>query len=205
MARKFAICLVLFTALAAVEISAPVSLAASAQTNPSKWSPGEFRGLTAGKSTKADMVRVLGNPDGEPGRASDPTMLLYKYEGKGDLQGRIEVAVRKTDNVIVNISENLPVALPRTPAYKRFGHDYRSVSYSRADCAAKQGIAPLYRDPRGPIEMIEYPERGVALALDQYGYDIASILYLSKPPGAERAPACVARKGSKARPKSTSK
>lgn len=170
---------------------------AAADAQPARkltpWKAGAFRGLIIGRSTESDMRRVLGNPDATDDKTKDPSLVLYRYNGKGDLQGTLEVAVRRRDKVISNIAENLPVALPRTPAYKRFGDDYRVRHYAFAECAAREGLAPLYHDTNGPIEMIEYPQRGLVLALDKYGYDIASIIYTSQPPGNDAPPSCVKR------------
>ncbi len=147
------------------------------------------------------MKRAFGDPESTAAKGKGSGLDVYKYPGKGDMQGTLEITARHADGVITSISENLPVAFPRTPAYKRFGTDYQSVLYSRADCAAKNGIAPLYRDKNGSVEMIEYPAKGMALALDQYGYDVASVQYLSAPPGLPKAPPCVAR-ASKSKPRS---
>lgn len=168
-----------------------LSTAASAADNQ-RWRPGSFRGLTVGRSTFTEAQRVLGPPEGEPKPSSEPAAVVYTWADKSELGGDIEVTVRKRDNIVTQIAERLSVALPRTPAYKRFGTDYRFAHYSRADCAApKGGVAPVYRDKNGQIETIEYPSKGIVLSLDQLGYDIASVLYVNKAPGLRTPPPCV--------------
>lgn len=141
------------------------------------------------------MKKVLGDPDSSP--QVQPTSLVYRFSDKGDLKGTLEIRIRRTNHVIESITENLHVAMPRTPAYKRFGTDYVLRHYSGATCATKDGITPLYRDTKGNVEMIEYPAKGIALALDQFGYDIAAVMYLSTTPGTLNPPSCVDTKRTK--------
>ena len=74
--------------------------------------------------------------------------------------------------------------------YKELGQDALTAHFSQARCAA----AALYRDPAGAIELTLYPARGIVLWPDQFGYDFAAILYVARPPGASRAPACVSQR-----------
>lgn len=185
MSRKLGIAIFLLVLLPKIGFT-------QSKTPEPKWQPGTFRGLIVGRSTESDMKKALGVPDTAP--QIHTTSLIYRFSDKGDLKGTLEIRVRKPDHVIDSITENLHVAMPRTPAYKRFGMDYVLRHYSGADCAAKDGITPLYRDEKGNVEMIEYPAKGIALALDQFGYDIAAVMYLSTTPGTLKPPSCVGTK-----------
>lgn len=160
-------------------------LNASLFAAPPTWTPANFHGLTLGRAHREDALRTLGTPDADS-RTSNGEELLYKTRGshKGDLTVRLD-----RSGIVTEIQESLPVAIPRTKLYQEFGKDALTAHYSRAKCAGDA----FYRDPRGAIELTLYPSRGVVLWPDQYGYDFAAVLYVAKPPGLDRPPACVSR------------
>src|SRR5262245_11666930 len=65
------------------------------QTKFPAWRAGTFRGLTIGKSTRADMLRVLGNPLSASPSADQapPEPIIWNDYGQihGDLSGRLAV------------------------------------------------------------------------------------------------------------------
>lgn len=160
---------------------------------PSRWSAASFRGLVVGHSAGADAVRVLGMPDSRRSGVNSPALAAPAeeliYRGRGDHKGDLAVRLDRS-RTIVEIQESFPVAIPRTRIYKEFGPNPVTAHYSIARCAGDV----LYRDAAGAIELTLYPERGLVLWPDQYGYDFAAILYLARAPGANHAPACVSRR-----------
>lgn len=161
-------------------------LATSPFAAPPRWTPASFRGLAVGSAHRAEAIRLLGPPDADT-RTRDGEELIYKT--RGDHQGDLAVRLDPS-GVIVEIKESFPIAIPRSRMYKELGQDALTAHFSQAHCAA----AALYRDPAGAIELTLYPARGIVLWPDQFGYDFAAILYVARPPGASRAPACVARR-----------
>jgi hypothetical protein len=161
-------------------------LAAGLLSQPLRWSPAHFRGLVVGSSHVNDVKRRLGPPDWT---FYTPAITTMHYKGRGDHKGDLTVSVDNRSEVIREIQESFPVAIPRTEIYKELGRDALTAHYSRAKCAG----GALYRDPAGALELTLYPERGIVLWPDQFGYDFAAIHYLARQPGTARTPACSTR------------
>lgn len=154
----------------------------------STWKPGDFKGLIAGKSTRKDVARVLGVAT--PKRTAH--LEIYDYPGKGDFGSRVIVEVNQATGLVGTITERFAPNITRTQARKKYGERYNEVQYSIADCPQEGVNAPAYRDPKGPIGLIEYPQQGLVLWPNEEGFDIAAALYLAKPmPG--KKPACTKR------------
>ncbi len=149
------------------------------------WKPGDFRGLTAGKSTRKDVVRVLGA--GTPKTTAH--LEIYSFAGKGDFGANVFVEVNRATGVVETITERFAPNITRTQARKKYGERYDEVQYSVVECAHEGVNAMAYRDPKGPIGLIEYPQQGLVLWPNEEGFDIAAALYLAKPlPG--KKPVC---------------
>jgi hypothetical protein len=172
------------TLLSMRPLAAMLLFSASLSAAPPLWTAANFRGLVVGHAHRADAVRVLGTPDAASRNANGEEI---SYRARGDHKGDVSVRLDRS-GIVTEIQEAFPLALPRTQIYKEFGKDAVTAHFSNAKCAADA----LYRDPRGVIELTLYPARGIALWPDQQGYDFAAILYLARPPGLIRAPACVA-------------
>ena len=180
--------------IAAAVLLLGVALPTLLRADPLGWNPAVFRGIAVGRAHRFDAVRLLGPPDSDR-RSRSGEQLLYK--GRGDHKGDLTVRLDRS-GVIVEIQESFPVAIPRTRIYKELGADARTAHFSQARCATHvandAAVDALYRDPRGGLELTLYPERGIVLWPDQFGYDFAAILYLARPPGASRPPACIDRR-----------
>ena len=149
------------------------------------WKAGEFRGLVAGKSTRKDIVRVLG--DSAPKKTAH--LEVYGYAGKGDFGSNVTVEVNRATGVVETITERFSPNITRTQARKKFGENYSEDQYSIADCPHEGSNAMAYRDPNGPIGLIVYPKQGLVLWPNQEGFDISAALYLAEPlPG--KKPVC---------------
>jgi hypothetical protein len=154
----------------------------------SPWRPGQFKGLVTGKATRKDVFRVFGAREPKKGTRIE----VYEYPGKGDFSADVIVEVSRATGVVETITEKFSPNITRTQARKKFGERYNEVQYSVAECAHEGMNALAYRDPKGPIGLIEYPQQGLVLWPNQEGFDIAAALYLAKPlPG--RKPVCAKR------------
>ena len=178
--------------LAAIIFAIGICAAVATQ---SPWHATAFHGITAGKSNRAAVVQAFG----EPADVRKPSLTAFAneacceellYHGKGDNQGELSIAVRK-NGTVVYILDQFKSAMPRSTDYRKYGKDWHSRSYSSAKCAERAGIAPLYRDAAGPIELVEYPDRGMLFYPSDNGYDFFGTVYLGSTPGLLKAPACV--------------
>lgn len=161
------------------------------QTSPSpsqrrrEWRNATFLGLTIGKSTRADMLRLLGKPVGSSpyDEGKDGSGLLYEYKVTGEIPGAIVIAVDNRTNLVLNLNLEPQGGWSKEQAIKHFGPDYIVTRYGFDDCLGDGESAPLYETPDGPITKIEYRERGIAIAVnDQNNVDY--IMYVSEPVGA---------------------
>lgn len=153
-----------------------VLLAIAAQAQSDAWRPGRFGGLVTGKSKVKDVLRVLGPAEPKQGKRLN----TYLYTGKGDFGGDLVVEVSRVTGIVQTITSKLIQNITRTEAYRKFGKDYQEVTYEVAKCG--EGANPsVYRRANGPVELVEYPQSGVVLWPNAYGYDIAAVVYLAKP------------------------
>ena len=166
--------------------------ALSAQT---KWHAAEFHGLITGKSNRAAVTKALGDPS----EVRKPSLSAFAneacceelvYRGKGDNSGDLSIAIRK-NGTIVYILDQFKSAMPRSTAYRKYGKDWHDRTYSSAKCAERAGIAPLYRESGGQINLIEYPDKGMLFYPSDNGYDFFGVLYLASAPGLLKPPICV--------------
>jgi hypothetical protein len=165
---------------------------ASAQT---AWKASNYHGLTAGKSNKAAVTKAFG----ELSETRRPSLSAFAneacceelvFQGKGDNGGDLSIAVRKNGSVVY-ILDQFKSAMPRSTAYRKYGKDWHDRAYSAAKCAERAGIAPLYRDVNGSVELVEYPDKGMLFWPSSNGYDFFGVVYLASAPGLPKPPACV--------------
>jgi hypothetical protein len=142
--------------------------------------------LTAGKSTKADAVRVLGEPkrvDIPPDQTPNDRHpeVWYVYDNGGEFPGELTVVIDKRSNVIMTIELN-PESLSKQEAVKHFGPDYVLTRYDFDECFGNEESAPVYESANGGLLEIEYRNRGIALSVTEDGR-VNSVSYMSKPIG----------------------
>jgi hypothetical protein len=170
-------------------------LLSAAALGQEKWKASEYHGLTVGKSNKAAVTKTFGDPS----ETRKPSLSAFANEacceelvfrGRGDNGGDISIALRK-NGAIVYILDQFKSAMPRSTAYRKYGKDWHDRDYSAAKCAERAGIAPLYRDANGSIELVEYPDKGMLFYPSSDGYDFFGVVYLASAPGLAKPPACI--------------
>lgn len=147
------------------------------------WRPATYRGLIMGKSTRVDMLRVLGKPNWTELFEEEKVkpVVWYHYEGQGELPGDLVVHVDKRSGIIhwmALYTKNLS----KDEAITHFGNDYIITRYDFDDCLGDADAAPVYESPSGSIINIEYRNRGIAVAVDEAGR-VDDIGYVSEPIG----------------------
>ena len=153
------------------------------------WTPAEFHGLKLGTAKMEDIERVIGRPDTKSFKNGSDILV---YGKQGDNDGDLELELR--DGVLFKVTEDLPVAMPRAVAFRKYGKDYVERRYAAAKCTARSGDDLLFRSSKGVVELLEYPQKGMLLWPDQFGYDIASVIYRARPL-ATRMPPCTTLTG----------
>jgi hypothetical protein len=83
-------------------------LSQASQSSTQHWRAAHFRGLTVGKSTRAAMLRVLGQPkwSRSPKREEESKTgreVWDHYESRGEFPGALSVVIDKHSGIIKRI------------------------------------------------------------------------------------------------------
>lgn len=167
-----------------------LSQSAPARRPVSRWRPATFRGLTVGKSSRADMLRVLGQPKWSRAHETEddpdaPQEVWNNYERGGEFPGAMSVVLDGRRGVITRI-EFYPEKLTKEQAVAHFGPGYVVTRYDFDPCAGDEESEPIYESPNGPLVSVEYRSRGVAISV---GYKdlVTKISYVDGPVGATQS------------------
>jgi hypothetical protein len=154
--------------------------------NKQVWRAGVYLGLTIGKSTRLDVLRMLGEPK-QLERPSDQLVAdenpeaWYVYDSTGKFAGDLIVVIDERTDIVLRIDLN-PHNLTKEDAVKHFGSDFIVTRYAFDDCLGNEESAPLFESASGPVLEVEYRQRGIALSLTEDG-KVDTISYVSKPIG----------------------
>ena len=155
--------------------------------NNRTWQAATYRGLTIGKSKRADVLRVLGEPQrqdtpvGQSPKDPNPEV-WYVYKGAAEFLGDLTVVIEKRTGVVARIDLS-PEDLSKADAIKHFGPDYILTRYAFDECLGDEESAPIYESPTGQLLEIEYRQRGIAVSVNEAG-KVNTISFVSKPLGA---------------------
>lgn len=134
-----------------------------AQKKPSLvWAPATYRGLTVGSSSKEDVLRVLGVP-ASISKDSDSGDPLWNYQVSNPFPGSLEAYI-KGGTMLGGFTLRPSRLVTRAEIIKMFGPNY---SYSKRPTAS------------GPLEMLTYPDRGIAIILQFENNDAVDLVIYS--------------------------
>ena len=154
----------------------------SAQSTRQNWQPGSYAGITAGKSTRDDVIRVFGKPQREAYAEDDRAdQVWYVYDRGGEFPGQFTVAFDKKSGLVALMflqTENLS----RETIIERHGKDYVVKRYDFCPGFDNAESAPSYESEQGDGIYIEYPSQGIAILTDVRG-SVYDIQYLKEPVG----------------------
>lgn len=138
------------------------------------WQPATYRGLTIGKSTRKDMLRIFGKPNNfseykriEKNRKPNSEVQYY-YDNRGELPGGLIVGINNKTKKIVWIRLR-PDKLSKEDAIRHFGPDYVVKRYGFDDCIDGTEAVPIFESPDGSWVLIEYRERGITVHANDDG------------------------------------
>ncbi|SRR6266699_1444052 len=170
----------------------------SARQTNHRWHAATYRGLTIGKSRRADMLRVLGQPKWSrksPGEdntdsrrkadSDSPREVWNNYEHAGEFHGIMNVVLDRRRDTITRI-EFYPQKLSKEEAVAHFGRGYIITRYDFDRCGGDEESEPIYESPNGPLISVEYRSRGIAISV---GYKdlVTKISYVSGPIGSPKS------------------
>jgi hypothetical protein len=160
-------------------------LARQARNN---WHPATFRGITIGKSKRADMVRLLGQPKWSrttPGEGDEHGTTWNNYERAGEFPGPTNVATDSVTGIVIRI-DFYPQRLSKAEAIKHFGPRYVITRYAFDPCPGAEDEESIYESPNGPLVSLEYRGRGIAVSVG-YKDMVTKISYVSEPIGSVKS------------------
>lgn len=158
------------------------------------WRNATYRGLVVGKSTRADMLRVLGKPlSSVPSADQDPPYpIIWNDYGRitGEVSGTLAVEVDKRTNRIVSISIS-PDRMTKAEAIALFGEHYLLMGYEFCEGVPFDAVVgPVYENPKSTnLDYLEYRAKGIAIHLNYEGL-VNAIYYISKPMGLASKSGC---------------
>ena len=168
-----------------------LTLPAIAQTKRKKWQPATYKGLTVGKSTLADTLRVFGQPVrkdfAEPDAESDE--IWYVYNDAGEFPGQFTVAINKKTKRVTAMMIAMLEDVKKETVLERLGNDYEVVRYAPCPDFDESESGPFYESSNGPAVYFEYRSRGITVTADSRGM-VYGVDYLRRPPGLSSRKQC---------------
>ena len=144
------------------------------QTSPhQRWIPAIFHGLTVGKSNRADALRILGKP-ASTGRGGESVFPFISYEVSDPVPGTLTIYFEHGIILEMDLKPKAPTT--KKDIIRVFGSDYRMARYSTDECLNEGGVAPVYEDPDGPFEQMEYRPRGISVTFDVNEVEVISLV-----------------------------
>lgn len=151
-----------------------------------KWSAAVYRGLVMGKSSRADVVKVLGTPvwTGVEEGTGTPMMVFNVSE---PVAGRLSVLL--DHDIVAEIRVSPKETTSKSDIIKVLGPGSITVHYALADCKSEGGSAPIYEDANGIFESVEYRTRGIVVNILPDGtVGEISFVFVKGPRGSVHSP-----------------
>ena len=145
--------------------------------------PGVYAGIRMGKTKKAEVIARFGKPKWE-GLGEDGSLYML-YEDIGPIKGRAQfVVATKTGRVVM--LELIPPDWTLAKVKELFGTGVAVTRWSWASCMENSEGAPVYLDPNGSLEKLEY--RGLGMEVQVNGEAVIGIYFNERPLGFDRNP-----------------
>jgi hypothetical protein len=148
------------------------------------WRAAKFRGLVVGKSTYADMLRLLGKPKEKEvfrDRRRKAQEFWYTYEALDELHGQFTVVVNAINDRIISII-SYPSNSSKQRVIAHFGKDYLITRYSFCPGFQESEAGRLFQSPKGNVIFLEYRSRGIAILISDTDV-VNEIKYVARPIG----------------------
>ena len=153
-----------------------------------RWRAATFRGMTVGKSKRADMLLLLGEPKwsrNTPGEGEEHGTTWNHYERIGEFPGLTNVANDSRTGTITRI-EFYPDRLSKAQAIAHFGRGYVVTRYAFDPCFKDEESESIYESPNGLLVKVEYRRRGIAVSIGDKDL-VTKISYVDEPIGSVKS------------------
>ena len=137
-----------------------------------QWIPGNYLGITLGKSTREDVIRKFGKPEAEGDEASleeeaqfDEMGFTMSYKNiVGGLGRETDIVYRKKDQTVTEILVFPDKRLTEKEIIAKYGDNYLRVNSGDSMCAVIDGNNPKQPLPKEAEGNMVYPELGMYVA-----------------------------------------
>ena len=145
--------------------------------------------MAVGKSRRADMLRAWGKPrwSGNSRRDDEDERQVTwtNYDKVGEFPGLTTVVSDTRSGIITRINF-YPAKLTREEAIAHFGPGSIVTRYAFDSCLNEEDSEPIYESAIGPLTIVEYRARGIAIYLGLKDM-VTRISYVSGPIGSARS------------------
>ena len=154
-----------------------------------QWRAGALRGMTVGKSKRAEMLRAWGKPRWSSNSKQEdedaPQVTWTNYDKVGEFPGLTTVVSDTRSGIITRINF-YPDKLSRQEAIAHFGSGYVVTKYAFDSCVSEEDSEAIYESTTGPLVIVEYRARGIAIYLGLKDM-VTRISYVNSPIGSARS------------------
>ena len=167
-----------------------LTVVGSAPQHGRQWRPATVRGITVGKSRLGEMLRAWGKPkwsrsSKQATEEESQQVTWTNYERAGEFPGSTTVVSDTRTGVITRINF-YPDRLTKDQAIAHFGSAYVITRYAFDSCLNEEDDERIYESPTGPLVIVEYRARGIAIYLGYKGL-VTRISYLRGPIGSAKS------------------
>lgn len=141
-----------------------------------KWSAAVYDHLVVGESSRNAVLKQLGKPDWV-GQEADTGLPVMHFTVSDPVPGTLVVHTRH--GILGGLALYPKKELTKADIVHMFGSHNLMTRYSSDDCLTEGGSAPIYEDPKGSLEQLEYRSRGIAVAV--HGDEVEVIEFVGKP------------------------
>lgn len=137
-----------------------------------KWTPTEYVGLLAGKSTYEDVKKLFGKPrwegsNDEKAFESDSELeILLQYSGNAKGKESIEVVTGEETKIVKAFSVRPYPGITKQEAITKFGPDYFEIGSGESMCITGNKKGPSEKKLEFPM-MLVYPNKGMYVLIDE--------------------------------------
>jgi hypothetical protein len=153
------------------------------------WRAATYRGLTIGKSRRADMLGVFGKPKWtrapkREGEDESDQEVWSSFERVGEFPGQTNVLSDRRG--VIERIDFYPDKLSKEQAIAHFGTDYIVTRYAFEACLGDEDSDHIYESQNGPLLSVEYRSRGIAISIG-YRDLVTKISYVGGPIGSAKS------------------
>jgi hypothetical protein len=177
-------------------LTASICLSQAGPATSRTWRPAVYHGLIIGTSKRREVITKLGEPN-YVGKEEDTGAPYLSYSVSDPFEGTLAAYIDHGTLSMLILTLRHP--MPIKAAVETLGPTgLLRTNYSLDNCVGGAGAGPIYENPRGDIEYVEYRSRGLALAV--YEDKVESVSFVAKPLGSATSK-CPARTLTKQGPK----